>query len=66
MEVILMSSEILVLYYLLRIFIVGFTCSDLPSPKHTSYIYFIKFPGNSFLELSMKIIMKIRGQLSWK
>lgn len=66
MKTVLLSSEILVLRYLLRVFTVDFTCSDLPSAKHTSNISFYKISWKLFLGLSMKIIMKIRGQLEMK
>lgn len=66
MEAISMSSEILVLHYLLSVSIVGFTCSDMPSPKHTSNIFFYIISCKFFLGISMKINMQIRGQFTWK
>lgn len=61
-----MSSGILVLHYLLSVFIVGFTCSDLPSPKHTSNIFFYKISWKFFIGLNMKIVMNVRGQFTCK
>lgn len=66
MKTILLSSEILCLCYFLRVFIVDFTFTDLPSAKHTSNISFYKISWKLILGLSMKIIMKVRGQFTWK